>query len=244
MSQQTWNLNNYDGDGVPNYDEDGKIVSITMTEEQERQHDKEYRQRLIAAGIIVPKEKVQMRYLSIILPLLLVGCTLPNHRKLAIDTNFTEEEVSVIEQAIEDWTVAIDHSDAIIYTQDHIILNEFTIDEWDAEHDEHGIIYKIYTTDIGYKALVARRGKDFTGIARTGAKMAIVMDRVRSDREFDHIVKHEMGHFYGVAHQASGLMGTDEKIMYNCVDWVALNAYCEDNDCGEDNFTSCEGQYY
>ena len=57
MSQQTWNLNNYEGAGRPNLDEDGKIVSIIMTEEQERQHDKEYRQRLIAAGVIVPKKK-------------------------------------------------------------------------------------------------------------------------------------------------------------------------------------------
>ncbi len=57
MSQQTWNLNNYDGPGVRNRDDEGKIVSITMTEEQEKQHDKGYRQYLIKMGKLTPKKK-------------------------------------------------------------------------------------------------------------------------------------------------------------------------------------------
>lgn len=56
MSQQTWNLANYDGPGLINKDEDGKIVSVTLTVEQEKQHDREYRQRLIDMGILTPKK--------------------------------------------------------------------------------------------------------------------------------------------------------------------------------------------
>jgi len=54
--QQTWDLTKYTGPGKKEYNDNGVLVAIVLTEEQEREHDRQYRQRLINLGVLTPKK--------------------------------------------------------------------------------------------------------------------------------------------------------------------------------------------
>ena len=57
MSQIIWNLHNYNGPGLRVKDEEGRLVSIIMDEDQERIHDRGYREYLIRMGKLIPSKK-------------------------------------------------------------------------------------------------------------------------------------------------------------------------------------------
>ena len=174
--------------------------------------------------------------------LFLISCGSSTPITLAIDNKFTDHEASLIMSAIDEWVLASDSEDAVVIFS-HVFdsKEEFTIDEWDRDEDDYGLLFKIKSTDIGYLDLIKERGKGFLGLAG-GDNIALRMDAVHYDFVLRRLMMHEIGHLYGMDHAKKGLMSNNKDRWLegnDCVHRVDLEQFCELNTCGPDAHATC-----
>jgi hypothetical protein len=172
--------------------------------------------------------------------ILLMGCSSYNKHML-IDASFTNDEVVLIEQGIEDWVLTTRSEDAIIYTYDRgVDLGTFTADKWHNHGYDYGVIFKISVLDSGYKALSEENEvSEFNGLYEDG-NIALVSEKVsESNDKFNHVFKHELGHMYGLEHTMFGLMGKHGDSV-PCIDKSALDQFCELHECGKNVEPECK----
>jgi hypothetical protein len=182
-----------------------------------------------------------MKYFIMFLAAFLISCGSPV--TLAIDSRFTDHEIEILESAADEWVRATDSGDAIIFFANHFYYDRFTKDEW-KKNLEYGLLFKISTTDQGYKELVKQQGGDFVGIAseHTG-NIALRTDVIHEDYILRRVMMHELGHLYGLSHSARGLMGghpDDKGENSDCIHAVDLERFCEKNYCGPNASPTCD----
>ena len=168
----------------------------------------------------------------------------------AIDEDFTDYEVEMIEFAIDEWIQATDNAtSAWVLTRDGFKTpRPFSFwGDW-VGGPNIPVIYKVYKTDPGYNDLRFNTGSEnIAGAALTGWRVAIIVDqldtsdKVSYDDAFHAVMLHELGHFYGLSHSEEGIMNpVTNPIHNNCIDWHALNTFCSlHQDCGPNAQPSC-----
>ncbi len=160
---------------------------------------------------------------------------------MVIENKFDTNEVALIRKAINEWVVASDSDESLIFTEEGFNNpGEFTVYDWRKERD-FGVIFKGFSTDIGYKQIVAERGgKHFRGLAGGGNdNILMVSDRIDSEELFYKIILHEIGHIHGLSHMEGGIMEPQVK-RDGCIHEVDIKQFCEINDCGPNARSTCE----
>lgn len=158
----------------------------------------------------------------------------------AVDTEFTEDERSLIISAIDEWVIATDSDDAAVFLRFDLVQDE-PFDKkkhWDDYDGEYGVVYKIHTYEHGYKQWVEEREKEFTGIAHGPDKIAMVAEKSEDPYVFRKVFMHELGHIYGIGHQDSGLMKPNPED--DCIDALTLHLFCEEHYCGPNAAPTCK----
>lgn len=168
--------------------------------------------------------------------LILTSCGGP--RNLWVEQTFTDKEVTLIADAVDEWMLATDSPDAQIFVDTGFAYQKpFTKEDWDEERD-FGVMFKITTKDPGYKDL----GGDFLGLANADSgNVIIVSDRIDSDELLYKILLHEVGHLYGLGHAESGIM---KQGIFNtediCIHPEDLDEFCDKHDCGQNARSTCK----
>ena len=162
-----------------------------------------------------------------------------NANSFAIEDEFTDREVELIHKAIDEWIEATDSDGAVIFTREgYSAGHKFDyFKDW-LGGPEYPVLHKMRSNDPGYNPLKISVGYDYAGAARERWRIAIVEDYIDSEDEFYHVILHEIGHFYGIEHQADGLMARSS--YHTCIDVVALGAFCDIYSCGRNRHVTCE----
>ena len=159
----------------------------------------------------------------------MMGC---HANAFAIEDQFTASEKKMIYAAIDEWIEATDSDSAWIFTrEDYHKGHPFSwARDW-VGGPEFPVLYRIKSTDPGYATLKISIGHDYAGAALERARIAVVSDHIDSPAEFYRVMLHEIGHFYGISHQADGLMAEHDQTT-NCIDQVSLGEFCQLYHCG------------
>jgi len=170
----------------------------------------------------------------LILLLLLSGCA--DEYSLAIEKEFSNEEIQMIESAVDEWMEACDCYDASVFfrydlpTTTTLQYSNFLTTR------SYGRIWKVHTNEPAYidgekeKDGVSFRGMHFDG--------NIMLVDGKLDKMFYPVILHELGHMYGIKHQVSGVMLGDGDIP-GCIDWLALSEFCDEHACGPKAEPTC-----
>lgn len=177
------------------------------------------------------------------------GCADPAYT-LAIEREFTDEEVVMIEAAIEEWMWACDCEDAAVFLRYDLVDedNVLTYDEWE-KRDSFGRLWKMHTTDPAFikeeQDRLKKNEGSFVGIHKAG-NIGLVVDKFREEKykdDFYNVLLHELGHLYGIKdHLESGIMmsgGYKSKVRESCIDWLALSKFCDMHNCGDAAEPTC-----
>ena len=187
-----------------------------------------------------------MKWLLLMVLAFSYGCS-PEVYHLAVDSDFTDHEVDMINDSVDQWMTACDCDAAGVFMRYDLHDNDDTLtyQEW-SRRGKYGRMWKVYTSDPAYQQESSKRGS-FTGLEKgtpwQNGNIAIVMDRIHSDAAFQAVVMHELGHMYGVGHLPTGLMAPTfdvRKAVYDCVDWDALVKFCDKHDCGPEAAPTCK----
>lgn len=169
-----------------------------------------------------------------------MGCEV-NPYTLAIEDEFTDKEVVLIDEAIQQWVYITDTDDAVIYTKTgYKSHHEFRLDEdWDNGPD-YAVLHKIHRSDQGYLDFQVQ-GSDFKGKAMIGGnRIAIVAEFTEDPEIFYRVILHELGHFYGLHHTDIGIMLTGVLgNEHNCLSIGSLKEFCDLHDCGRNAASTC-----
>jgi len=167
--------------------------------------------------------------------LFLLGCGPSGPYEMNVDSSFTKDELKIIQASADDWFDAVDSEDGkIIFTGSFSSNKPFTIDQWD---DDSGNIFKVYSSDPGYKDLKGRWGRlgTLAGFYGNG-NIALIVDNAGSN--LDNVTLHEMGHLFGLGHAETEIMNPG----YNdepCIGPDTLLNFCDENDCGDYAYVTC-----
>jgi len=166
----------------------------------------------------------------------LSGCYGDPH-SFAIEDTFTDEEVEVIKEAVAEWQLATDSSDADLIITEGLHRDEaFDLDKHWYGSTDHGTIYKIHDYEHGYYELrESMTGRDYDGAALSPDRILVVGNK--SKRRLKQIILHELGHIYGIDHQDKGLMSS--KPTQICIDTHTLIEFCEEWSCGPNAHGTC-----
>lgn len=180
---------------------------------------------------MTPKQSIAL------LSLLVAGCY--DSTTLAIEDEFTVEEVDMIEWSINHWMQVTDTDDAAIFLRyDLHDDGGLTQHEFETLRD-FGTIYRVTSDEPAVQNITAESGSSVNGSCR-GNSILLIIDRITSERVFRHVMLHELGHFYGIHHQPDGLMASSVNSLYDCVDQRTLDEFCDMYDCGPAAAPSCE----
>lgn len=191
-----------------------------------------------------------MKYIALYVFLLgvgLLGCA-DDAYTLAVEREFTDDEVIMIESAVEEWIVACDCEDAAVFFRYDLSDNDNSLsyDEW-KNHDGFGRLWKMHVTDPAFLEEERQRVKkgegSFVGIHRDG-NIGLVAEKLEdNENNFYNVMLHELGHMYGIKnHLPDGIMrsgGTYDHPRESCIDWRALSKFCEKHLCGPDAHPTC-----
>lgn len=180
-----------------------------------------------------------MKYL--LLASVLIGCHSP-HQEFVYDAEFTDEEVSALERAVDEWVYATDSQDAVI-----ILIGPFRAPTFmpDAFFDyyETGRIFLIHKKEVGYELLKnddRTPDYDYDGMHSNFQHNIVIRPSAEMDYadEFKEVFMHELGHLYGLDHQGGGLMAPSSN--KGCIDWELVNSFCSSHDCGPNRQSTCD----
>ncbi len=165
-----------------------------------------------------------------IIPFLLIGChgSINLHSDVAVDSSFTQEQLSNIIEATDQWKnttnglvdlniIIANHPEEYGNDTMKIIMNP------DSTMDGEFNIFGVTNFVIGVSSIT------------------LYPNRVaKSPYPFKEIVLHELGHSLGLHHVSEGLM-TPVPTNINCIDDVTLSQFCDIHYCDKVKIKSdCE----
>lgn len=163
---------------------------------------------------------------------------------LAIDAKFTDQEVYLIERAIQQWVSVTDSEYAAIFTFDGFDRGGFFFAENYDKSRGYSVIFKVNSNSPGYKKLEQKQGRSFIGLANSlNGNMVIVSDKTgEATFKFYSTVLHELGHFYGLDHlRPPAIMRPKfNNIKTQCITPADLAAFCDRNYCGSNAKSDCD----
>lgn len=168
--------------------------------------------------------------LKYIIPFLLIGChpSIDLHSDVAIDSTFTQEQLTDIITATEQWK----NTTGGMVDLDLIITN--TPEEYG--NDTMKILYSDDATVNPTNTLFGH-----TEFVASINSITLYPNRIsQSSFPFKEIILHELGHALGLHHASQGLM-TPVPTGINCIDNATLDQFCGLHNCGNAVIkTDCE----
>lgn len=155
--------------------------------------------------------------------------------ELHVDEEFTAEEVTAIQDAVDEWDIATGTKTArLVLGHPHGLY----IGEW-ADQDRH-IVHRL-REDESAGVLFRAESPHYVGKTSHGASIAIAIDFIRDMPYLTHIMSHELGHLYGICgHRPNTLMHGRSDLDLWCIDSLVLDEVCELQDACVEPRTTCQ----
>jgi len=168
--------------------------------------------------------------------ILLAGCA--SNYSLAIEKDFSDREIYLIELAIDEWITACDCYDAAVFVHYGFDNGDYglTTEEWRLPRD-HSVMWRILSNEPIYEDIAKQIGP-FNGLHYNG-NILLVADKFKYDDNFFSVFLHELGHLYGLDHLNHGIMKSNN-YWSNCIDPDALRHFCLMHNCGPNARTTCQ----